>query len=212
MQRAIDNPMPAGARQRGMTLVELMLALAGTALVAAAIFALTSALAAGSESRTDLRELTVKHKAVAARLTAAVRQSSMVLDKGDDWVLLWVYDERDDDEPNPSELQLIERGGDDVLSSYVLAWPPLWTEEMIAAADIPLPLDTDWPAAIAGLKALSDPNQPRLDRTDWATRITSFDIALEKPDVQSARFLDFRIGVQANALQDMAIGAATLRN
>ena len=49
-------------KRKGLTLVELMLALAGTAFVGAAMSAMLFSITRGTQERTDLRKFVVKQK------------------------------------------------------------------------------------------------------------------------------------------------------
>ena len=96
------------AGKRGLTLVELLIAVTITALVGAGVATMLVATTRGTSSRTDLRGLVVKHKTLSARLGSSIRSAKMVLAAGSDFVVLWAHDDRANDLPNRSELQRIE--------------------------------------------------------------------------------------------------------
>lgn len=212
MKRHVIHPGVSTGRQRGLTLLELLLAMSGLGLVGLAVAGLTTAMVSGTNTRNDLRELVVKHKAISARMTAAVRSSSQVLAVQDGWVLLWVYDTRDDDLPNVSELRLIERDAEGVLGSYMIVWPSDWTEEEIAALDIALPLDTDWSTVAAAMRTPRVEGQPGFERTTWARNVTRLALGIDAPNPQQAKLVSFQIDLSAGSFTDVVIGAAGLRN
>jgi len=185
--------------RRGLTLIELLLALAGTALVATAIASMLSAVSYGTTNSRDLRELAVKNKALSSRVTAAIRQSAMVLESGSDYLVLWVYDLDGDGTPSVLELQRINYdAAADTLTSY---------EPDPAATDTEYDLADDFEAETDALIAADD----LLDEL-WATNVTAWNVTLDDGDAQAAELLSFRITLAAGDMTDIAIAAVKLRN
>ncbi|MHC4093023.1 MAG: prepilin-type N-terminal cleavage/methylation domain-containing protein [Planctomycetota bacterium] len=96
-------------RASSFTLVELLLALAISALVTASVAAMMVAVSYGTSSSRDLRSLLVKSSTIDARLSAAVRGSRSILASGSDFLILWTADADDDDTTDNAEVRLIER-------------------------------------------------------------------------------------------------------
>lgn len=99
------NPCRACA---GLTLVELLIALAIVSTVglvaATSLFAHHRAL----ESDRDLRASTVQSQLVGMRIDQAIRSARLVLARSDHVLVLWKHDHRDEDDPYLSQLHRIE--------------------------------------------------------------------------------------------------------
>lgn len=186
-----------------MTLIELLLALAITAMVGAAIAAMLHAATLGATEGADRRRLVVQFKRLDARLGAALRGSRLVLGRGNNYLVLWTSDTDLNAGPNLSELRLIEWSADGTVSS--------WTPDVTpgSAADILYDLD-DFDG---------NPRQMLLD-TDafveeiWETGVRSVEVGFDdqSPTVQSARLVTYRIGIGNGAATATVIGAAAMRN
>ena len=80
------------SHRAAMTLVELLLAVAGIAIIGAALTAMLVATTYATTDRLDVRAVVVKQKVLAARITAAIRGSRMVLAQGSEYLVLWMED------------------------------------------------------------------------------------------------------------------------
>ncbi|MFW6060011.1 MAG: PulJ/GspJ family protein [Phycisphaeraceae bacterium] len=187
------------SRRRGLTLVEMVLALAITGLVGAAIAAMLSAVAYGSDSSRDMRNAAVQSKALSARLGAAVRGSRLVLDQGEDFLVLWTTDADENGAPSLQEIQRLEHNGDDdALVSY---------RADDSAPDAPYELDDDFGALTRMLKG-SD----YFPASVWGRDVTAWALTLDDNDPQAAALVSFRLTLAIGELEHTAIGAAALRN
>ena len=184
---------------RGMTLLELLLALAGTAVVGLAVTMMLTGVSYGTQSSKDLRGLVTRQMTLRARIEAEVRESQMVLDQGVGYVILWGEDADDNGEPNKSEIQVIEwDAGDEVLTRYAAA------EDI---TDVTYELIDDFRTITDAYKGdASFPGER------WGGDIASFSITLDDADPQQARLLAFRLGLRGGEVSGIAIGAAALRN
>ena len=198
-------------RPRGLTLVEMLLALASTALIGAAIASMLVAVSYGTSSSHDMRSVVIKHKALSSRINAAMRQSRMVLDAGEGWIVLWVNDDNGDEKPSWLEWQRLEwDGAADTLRSFLPVIPDGWTQETVDLVNASYELDRDFGAITAAWSGLSS-----FPGVVWATRIEDWSLALDDADPQAATLIsyqfDARIGAEATTTDTM-IGAAALRN
>ena len=205
--RQIRNPK-SEIRNRALTLIEMLLALAGTAFVAVAMTMMLTAVTRGTGDATDLRSQVVRQKTVTNRVGAAVRGARMVLQSGDDYLILWVHDRRANTAPNLSEIRLIERDPTtNELASYTVEFPENWPEPAKAAADTTFQFDDDFRTITSTLKG-----QPTFARELWSTDATSLALAFDDADVQAAKVIGYRLGFGQGATADVAINAAALRN
>jgi hypothetical protein len=199
--------------RRALTMVELLLALAITALVSAAVTAMLVATAYGTSSERDLRGAVTRSKLVGARLNAAVRSSRAVLETGTDYLVLWMGDINTNatpDAPDLSEIRLIERdGGTDELSSY--QFPDGWTQAQIDAADVAYALTGNPPGFFLN-EAATAKAAGSLVPTRWGSQVTSILFDLDGADPITTTLVSYRFTVGAGDLSETVIGAASLRH
>jgi len=189
----------ARARRRGLTLVELILAVAITTLIGAAIASMMAAVSYGSDSSKDMRSLVARSKAVNARISAAIRGSTMVLDRGDGFLVLWTSDTDENGQPNLREIRRLDyNAAGQSISSY--AAPE-------GASDVEYELSDDFEAITDGLMGGGD-----FPQTLWATGVSAWDLALDTPDPQTASLVSYQLTLTAGDMSDVAIAAVSLRN
>ncbi|MEM6504362.1 MAG: hypothetical protein AAF711_02740 [Planctomycetota bacterium] len=185
--------------RRGLTLLELLLALAGTAVIGTAVTAMLTGVAYGTATDKDMRSLITRQMALRARLEAEIRESRMVLDSGGDYVILWSGDSDDDGLPSKTEIQVIEY--DAVMDRVVRYTPaPLIT-------DVGYQLTDDFRTLTDAYKG--DATFPG---ERWAEQITSLTISLDSIDPQSAKLVSFTFGMAGGEIPYTGIGAASIRN
>lgn len=194
---------PGGVRRRGLTLVELMLALSIMALIGATVAGMLSAVAYGTDEDGDVRKLVARNKMVSMRINAAVRGSQRVLEAGQTadltWVVLWGRDLDENDAPSLLEIRLLEYdAATRTLSSY--AAPDGTTDVLYELSD-------DFDAITDALRGTAD-----FPETRWANDAEAFDVTLDETDPQAAKMLSYRLSLTAGSLTDIAIGTAKLRN
>ena len=198
-------------RGRALTLVELMLSLAATGLVGAAIASMMSAVTYGTASRHDIRAAAVRHKTTAARVTAAIRESTKVLACGDGYIVLWLYDFDGDEAPSQNEIQRIELDvGNERIRSYVAVFPDAWDEATLTANNTVYDLTDDFDATTPTLR-----DTPYWPATVWAPNGRSWTPTCNTTDCLDATLVSYRLTVRPGdnvATTDMMIGAAALRN
>lgn len=186
-------------RARGLTLLELLLALSGTAVVGAAVAVMLHGVSYGTQTDKDLRGLITRQMALRARFEAEVRESLMVLDAGTDYLVLWSGDSDDSGTPSKAEIQVLEY---DAVMDRMMRYAP--AEGIVDEAYV---LTDDFRTITGGYKG--DATFPG---ERWAEQLTSLDFAIDDADAQSARLVSFRAGMRGGDIPDTAIGAAALRN
>lgn len=181
----------------GLSLVELVLAMAITAVVALAIAAMLSATSYGTDTSRDMRELAVRGKTLCSRINEAVRQADRVLAAGDDYLVLWA-DHDGDGLVGVHELMRIEWDEDE---RAVLAWS--------AADNAPAqswPTDANFDAITTSLKASA-----AFPARQWASDVAQWQLALDD-DPADARLVSYRLRLATGRLEDVTVNAAALRN
>lgn len=197
---------PRQPRQRGLTLVEMLLATASTALIGLAIAGMLSMVAYGTQEAKDARSLVVQSKAVNSRLTAAIRQGGLILaantptDTGDDWLILWVpAADAQASAPKLSELHRLEYNSTArTIRSYRNTAP---------ASDTAYALTDDF-------KAITDTliSNGTLTAEIWATDIDAAALRLDSATVQDAALVTYRLTLRHGDLTEEVVSAAALRN
>ena len=181
-----------------MTLLELLLALAGTAVIGTAIVSMLVGVTYGTQADKDLQGLITRQMALRSRIEAEIRESYLILDAGSDYLILWSGDADASDTPDKTEIQVIEY---DAVTQQMMRYAPaaLIAEENYALTD-------DFRTITDGYKG--DATFPG---ERWAESITSFEVTLDDIDPQSARFVAMRFGMSGGEIPDTAIGAAAVR-
>jgi len=184
---------------RGMTLLELLLALAGTAVVGTAVAAMLTGVAYGTQSDKDLQGLITRQMALRSRVEAEVRESRMILDAGGGYLILWSGDDDGSGTPDKTEIQVIEYdAGMQRVMRYAPA--PLIADEAYALSDDFRTITNEYKGEA------SFPGER------WAENITSLAITLDALDPQSARLVSIRFVMLGGKVPATAISAAAVRS
>jgi type II secretory pathway pseudopilin PulG len=169
----------------GVMLVEILLALAITGMVAAGVASLLFAVSGGTKDRQELRRRNVRVDVLAARIDAAIRSSSMVLGRDSRCLVLWVSDTKPNGAPDLSELRRIE-------------WDS--TTKQMRCFEAPATLNpaddtayalgtTDFVSTTAGLRGL-----PSFTSTVWANGVSGWSSSPD-PVTQSTRVVSYGVTI-----------------
>lgn len=186
-------------RPRGLTLIELVLALAGTAIVALAVAAMVAAFAQGTDSRQAMYSLVAQSKASTSRLTAAIRGSRQVLALSDTAIVLWLADDDGDGLPALAEIRRIDHN------------PAAATLIAYAAAPGAAPAVY---AADADFLAITDAllGTTRFPAELWATDVTDWQVTLDTAQPADAHLVGLQLSLRQGDITEVALAAAALRN
>jgi len=191
--------IPRTSCRQGLTLVEMLMALAITGLIGAAIASMLTAVSYGTSDTRDIRSLVVKNKTLSARITANIRQSAQVLDAADGYVVLWTKDLNASGVPDLLELQRIELNTvSDELTSY--------TPDPVAT-DVAYVITDDFNAISTALITSGD-----LVGELWATGVAQWTVSVDTPDPLNAALVSFQLTLDAGALSDISVNAVSLRD
>ncbi len=140
---------------RGLSLIELMIALIITAMMGLAIGSMMSMVGAVSDSDRIMRSALLRAHAAQVRLRAYMDNALCVLqhDADANVAAIWLYDQLSPDSVNLREIRLITVSGGAVTTEWV-SFPDNWTDTMKDAADVVLAPSADFIAAIAAQRAL----------------------------------------------------------
>lgn len=138
---------------RGLTLVELMLALAITAMIAGAIAGMMAGVSAGVGAKRDSRSVMLRANLAATRLNAYIVPARALLAVEDTRFALWLHDQRPGETVHGSEARWFEYvpATGELIVSYV-QYPDDWTEIRKQTEDLPHGCNANWWAVLATLK------------------------------------------------------------
>jgi prepilin-type N-terminal cleavage/methylation domain-containing protein len=125
--------------RRGLTLVELMIALAITVLIGAALVTLLHAVAFATEASVETREIVVRAHAIDSRLSLYTDPALAVLDVRDDGagIALWLADTRANDVVNATEIRWLEYDAETgTITVRYVDFPDDWSEELLDLWDL----------------------------------------------------------------------------
>ncbi|MFA9478330.1 type II secretion system protein J [Phycisphaerales bacterium AB-hyl4] len=182
-------------RHRGMTLIELILAVAITAVVGMAVVAMLSAVDYGTNSSRDLRELVVRSKTLTERINDLVHQADEVLAVGEDYIVLWVRDVENLDGDTVYRHELRHLAHDSNTNELHL---------YIAADTSP---NTTYDATADFSNLLATEQSRRLARG-----VASWQVELDPAEPADARLVTYRLALTVGGLQESIISSAALRN
>lgn len=137
-------------RHRGFTVVELLIGIVITALVAMAISTMLTLVGETTARSRDSRAALMRSHLAQVRLRSYTEPALAVLDFDEDaGVAVWLHDDNPGEKVNLTELRILWFDADngDIQIEYV-SFPDNWTPAMKAAADITLAKDADFFAAM----------------------------------------------------------------
>jgi len=140
--------------RRGLTLLEMILAIGITATIGAAIASMMAAVSNGLTSRDDGRRTAVQLATTQVRLAAYIAPSRCVLDKSDSAITIWFDDNRESNTVHASEIRWLEF--DEFNNAFVVKFvdfPEAWSQSMIDAADIECNELTNYVSLLATLES-----------------------------------------------------------
>lgn len=173
----------------GMSLLELMLALAVTAMVATAISGMLHAMTTGVVTRRDSRGVMVRATTAQTRLAAYISPARCVLDSSNGDAVVWFDDSRQSDTVHASEIRwIIFDDASDGIDVWFVNFPDTWTETEQTLADLEFAKNSDWSIVLAAFTAAGQIGSMRLvdglsdasiilDAVDpHDTRVVSYDL------------------------------------
>jgi len=162
-QRRKQSAPWLGGRRRGVTLLELMLALSITAMVGLGVASVLSLIGASSQSAREARSLLLRAHAGQIRMRSYLDESLRLLQHDEDQGLaVWLLDQRTQDAVNLSEIRVF--WFDDAAGTLSVEWvsfPEEWTELQVQTFDTVVPDGSDYFAVMetqraAGMTATMD--------------------------------------------------------
>jgi len=141
--------------RRGVTLLELMLALSITAMVGLGVASMLAMISSSTQDARDARSLLLRAHAGQIRLRSYLDTSLSLLQyDAAQGLAVWLHDQRTPDSVNLSEIRVF--WFDDVAGTLSVEWvsfPAGWTELQIQAFDTVVPTGSDFFAEMEAQRA-----------------------------------------------------------
>lgn len=172
--------------RRGLTTLELMLALAITAVVAIAISGMLAAVSQGVVSRQDNRAIMVRVHAAQSRLAAYINPSRCLLDATATDLVIWLDDARESGTVHATEIRWLRYDATDgAIDVFWVHFPDAWTQVAKDLADLEYAPAQDWNAVFDYYQSNGWMLSLRLvDGLEWAVVSIDQGTALESRQVQ----------------------------
>jgi len=190
------RPRPRRTRRGGLTLIELLLGLAITTIIGAAIVSILFAVTRGAADDDDLRALIARARRMQGEASAALRRGERVLDADEQRLILWCEDRDDDGRVDVQELLVIDY---DPVDGEVNAYQPIDT-----AFGSYLP-SHNFASVVSHLLFLG-----QLVPETWARGVVDCVFTLDRSDPADARLASFRLTLREGRFDHEAIAAASL--
>jgi prepilin-type N-terminal cleavage/methylation domain-containing protein len=179
-----------GRDRRGLTLLELLLALVITTLVAGAIAGMLGAVSAGVGSRKDNRAVMVLAHAGQSRLAAYFATARCVLARSGSNITLWLNDSRESNTVHASEVRWLQydSAAGALMVRYV-DFPANWTRTACEIADNEYAASSDWDAVLASYQAKN-----LISSRALVDNLASVSLTLDHASAAAARRVGFLLG------------------
>ena len=190
--------------RRGLSLMELVLALGATGFLGLAIAAMLQAVAYGSQSADGLQALATRHQVAAARVGTALRSARQIVRATPTELTIWYDDLNADGVVDSTELMWLRYIGAD-------------RELRMERADLSAP-------GVFGVPVEPGPmvNYPFirwgfdfvnwLESVVWTRDATAFSYTLDHADPLLATLITFTITLEENGQSDTMVHTVKLRN
>jgi hypothetical protein len=193
----------ARPRRAGMTFAELIMAMAITCLVGAAIAGMMTSISSAASDHGLTRDALVGNASLSTRFGSAIRGARMVLAKGNTYLILWASRSGQADQPQLLDLQLIE--WDSTLRTLTSYKAPA---DLNPADNTQYDLmTTDFYAALKPLKGTA-----KFPSRLWAAGVTGWTCWVSNADPRQARYASYRATLSQDGVSDTTLGGAAMRN
>jgi type II secretory pathway pseudopilin PulG len=140
--------------RRGLSLIEMLLAISITSIIGAAIASMMAAATTSLTSKSDGRQSAIRLAITQVRLGAYIAPSHCILDKGNTFITLWNEDSRESDTVHASEIRWIRFDSEEqILNVQFVDFPEEWSQSMIDAADVECNSLTNYETLFNGLQS-----------------------------------------------------------
>jgi|TARA_B100000959_G_C14953463_1_gene612780 hypothetical protein len=139
--------------RRGLSLLEMFLAIGITSIIGAAIASMMAASTNSLSAKDDGRQSAIRLATTQIRLGAYIAPSLCILDKGNSHLTLWTDDTRESETVHASEIRWVRYDeSTNLLNVLFVNFPDEWSQSMIDAADIECTSATNYESLLTGLQ------------------------------------------------------------
>jgi len=193
--------------RHGLTVLEFVLALTVTAMVAVGVTGMLSVVSTGVGTRADTRTVMVQADAARRRLGAYVDPARCLLDAKADGLTIWLNDARESGTVHATEIRWIIYDSDaDTLDVSYVKFPDSWTDFQKDTADMQYPSNADWDAVRTTYAV-----QGHLTTITIVDGLTSFSFSKSASDPMDAEHMTFELGIETSAGSTTVQVPATIR-
>ena len=188
-----SRPAVPARRRLGLTLVELLIGLAITAVTCAILALLINATAVGTNTQNDGRRSLVRLQMVKSALEEEFTNCRAVLATGSNYVVYWIGDQPGAVTPannavNLSEIRYLTVDASGNLNLWYFKCPAGTSDAAILAYDTTCAANTNWYSLVVPLI-----NTAYVPSTTLATGVTSLAASLDSASPTSAHYIHLRI-------------------
>lgn len=201
------NPARPAPTTHGLTLLELMLALSITTIVAAAIAGMLSAVTVGVGTRRDARSVMIRAGAAQSRLSAYIIPCSSLLANDGSSLVVWLEDSRASDTVHATEVRWLSYdAADGAIDVHFVDFPETWTPAARDLADTEYTADADWNAVLWSYQINGWISTLRL-----VDGLDSVAVTTDSTDILESRRVDYALGFQTTRAPVPVRLSATIR-
>jgi prepilin-type N-terminal cleavage/methylation domain-containing protein len=196
-------------RRAGLTLIELIIGLSITAVIASIIAVLINATAMGTTSQQDGRRLLVRFQAIRSAVSNDLSNAKCILDVGPNYIVYWIGDDpagvvAPNNAVNLSELRMLEVDTAGNLNLYRVQWPATFKNADILSADQTYAANTAWHSAVQNAATAG-----YLVPAKLASNATGLAATLDSATLTSARMVTLSISLNDTVTtRTIVLGAA----
>jgi hypothetical protein len=181
--------------RRALTLLELMLALVITTLIAGAIWGMMSAVSTGVSTRRDTRSTMVGANAAATRIGAYIAPSRCILDAGSVGLVIWLNDDRESETVHATELRWMFFNADTgTLDVCFVHFPDAWSQAAKDLEDNEYTKDANWQAILSTYMS-----KGWIASVPLVDRLTGITVTTDQVDPLAAQHLTINLAFQTTA-------------
>lgn len=200
-------PDDSSQARRGLTLVELLIALSITAVVAGATAAMIGAFVQATEHDRQWREAMIRAQAINVRLASYVAPARYVLGTDEKGVALWLDDTRESDTVHATEIRwLVQDQASELVIAQMVKFPTEWDQAKRDAYDAEYPLETDWWSIRDSFKALG-----LIEETPLCDEVSGWTVENSESTDPPLTLLTFSVQLTEDAGGQMVITSSSIR-
>lgn len=190
----------------GLTLIELMITLAITAMVGAAIATLLGAVASGVDTKRDVRSQIVRANVAQSRLGAYLIPARAILHASNTDIVVWYRDSRESNSVHGSEIRWLKFDpGTSTVTVHFVRFPQGWTETQKLMQDREHPKNSNWVFELMVYTAFG-----LIDTVTLVDGVTGMQVHTDQPAAMDSRHITIRLTLDGSGGDTTSMIAATL--